>query len=73
VTSELVDVGLIRDAETVSGLSDEIRSGGKLLVCHCCGDVEALIAGFLVLADEQEACALCGSCIRRLPLFGAAV
>ena len=63
----------MRDAETVAAICADIRSSGALLVCHGCGDIEALIAGFLVLADNEEAWSLCGACLRKLPLSGAVV
>lgn len=68
---DLVNIGLVRDMETIAAICADIRVAGKLLVCHGCGDLEALIAGFLVLADDEEAWALCGACLRRLPLCGA--
>jgi hypothetical protein len=71
--ADLIDVGLVSDADMVAAICAEIRSGGRLLVCHGCGDIEALIAGFLVLADDEEAWALCGPCLRKLPLSGAVV
>jgi hypothetical protein len=73
MTPDLIDIGLVRDAEMVAAICAEIRAGGKMLVCHGCGDVEALITGFLVLADDEEAWALCGSCLCKLPLFGSVV
>jgi hypothetical protein len=67
----LVDIGLIVEAETVVAVSDAIRSSGRLLVCHGCGDLEALIIGFLVIDGDEEAWALCGNCMRKLPISGA--
>jgi hypothetical protein len=51
----------------------EVSSSGSLLVCDgCredgCRDIEAPIAGVLVIDHDEEAWALCGACIRRLPL-----
>jgi hypothetical protein len=67
----LLDVWLIRDHETITQLCAEISSAGRLLVCHRCSDVEALIVGLLVLDDDGESWALCGACIAKLPLHGA--
>ena len=66
----LLDAWLIRDHETIAQLCAEIGSAGGLLICHGCSEIEAVIVGLLVL-DEGEAWALCGVCIRKLPLHGA--
>lgn len=73
VKMNLVDVGLLRDAETVAAIGAEIRASGRLLICHGCRDVEALITGLLVPAGDKEAWALCGACMGKLPIFGAVV
>jgi hypothetical protein len=41
------------------------------LICHGCGDVEAVIVGFLVHDQSAQAWAVCGSCVRNLPPYGA--
>ena len=69
--SDLIDVRLIRDCETVAAISSDVTSTGRLLICHGCGDVEALVVGFLLLDNDQQAWALCGTCMRKLPLHGA--
>ena len=69
--SDLIDVRLIRDCETVAAICSDVSSTGRLLICHGCGDVEALVIGFLLLDNDQQAWALCGMCMRKLPLHGA--
>ena len=69
--SDLIDVRLIRDSETVAAIRSDVSSTGRLLICHGCGDVEALVIGFLLLDNDQQAWALCGMCMRKLPLHGA--
>ena len=69
--SDLKDVRLIRDCETIAAIRSDVSSTGQLLICHGCGDVEALVVGFLVLDNNQQAWALCGTCLRKLPLHGA--
>jgi len=69
--SDLMEVWLIRDCETVAALCSDVSSTGRLLICHGCGDVEALVVGILLLDNDQQAWALCGTCIRKLPLHGA--
>ena len=70
--NDLVDVSFIRDAATIAAISAEVSSDGGFLVCNGCGDIEALIAGVLVIDEAEEAWALCGLCIRKLPLEGTA-
>ena len=67
----LVDVALIDNDAAVAAISAEVRAIGSLLICNGCGDVEALIAGILVIDEIEEAWMLCGACLRRLPLEGA--
>jgi hypothetical protein len=67
----LLDAWLIQDHETIAQVCAEIGSAGRMLICHGCSQIEAVIVGFLVLDDEQEAWALCGLCIRQPPLHGA--
>jgi hypothetical protein len=69
--SDLIDVRLIRDSETIAAICSDVSSTGRLLICHGCGDVEALVVGFLLLDNDQQAWALCGMCMRKLPLHGA--
>ena len=70
MSNDLVDVALIRDAGMVAAISAEACADGSLLICNGCGDVEALIAGILVIDDAEEAWMLCGTCIRKLPIEG---
>jgi hypothetical protein len=67
----LVDVSFIRDTATVAAICAEVSSDGGFLICNGCGDVEALIAGVLVIDHAEEAWVLCGECIRKLPFEGA--
>ena len=69
--NDLVDVCLIGDTVLVAAICHEVGSSGALLVCNGCRDIEALIAGILVIEDVKEAWALCGACIRKLPVEGA--
>ena len=68
MSSEFDGVGLIDDTATVAAICAEVSSSGSLLVCNGCRDIEAPIAGVLVIDHDEEAWALCGACIRRLPL-----
>ncbi len=70
--NDLVDVGLVRDTAAVTAICAEVGSG-SLLVCNGCGDIEALIAGVLIIDDSEEAWVLCGACIRKLPFEGTVV
>jgi hypothetical protein len=63
----LVDVVFVRDMAAVTAICAEVGDG-TLLVCNNCGDIEALIAGVLIIEDAEEAWMLCGACIRKLPL-----
>jgi hypothetical protein len=56
-TSVSTDVGLIRETETASALCYEIRSNAGLPVCHGCGEVKALISGFLAIIEDEKAVA----------------
>ena len=69
---DLVDVFLVRDLATVTAICAEVGND-TLLVCNGCGDIEALIAGVLIIDDAEEAWVLCGVCIRKLPFKGAVV
>ena len=53
--NDLVDVGLIGDAATVAAICAEVSSSGSLLVCNGCRDIEAPIAGVLVIDHHEEA------------------
>jgi hypothetical protein len=63
------DLELILNREVVSAIFAQVNSLGRLLICDGCGDVEAVIMGFLVLDRIEQAWALCGACVRRIPLF----
>ena len=52
--NDLVDVGLIGDTVVVAAICHEVGSSGALLVCNGCRDIEALIAGILVIEDDKE-------------------
>jgi hypothetical protein len=67
-----VDVVFVRDRAAVTAICAEVGDG-TLLVCNGCGDIEALVAGVLIIDDAEEAWALCGARIRKLPLGGPAV
>jgi hypothetical protein len=54
IKSDLVDLELLDDSETVAAICAELNSMGKVLVCYGCGDVEALIVGFLVLDHKKQ-------------------
>ncbi|MGH7933636.1 MAG: hypothetical protein ACREQN_10780 [Candidatus Binataceae bacterium] len=73
MNADLMDVALINDAASVATVCAEARADGNLLICHGCGDVEALITGILVVDDTEEAWVLCGLCMRKLPLHGSVV
>ena len=73
MNDDLVDVVLVRDTAVVTAICAEIGTNGTLLICNCCGDIEALIAGVLIIDVAEEAWVLCGACIRKLPFEGAVV
>lgn len=65
--SDLLEIGIIDVKETIAAICDEVCSQGRMLVCHACGDIEALIAGLLIIEEENnEAWALCGACMRKV-------
>jgi hypothetical protein len=68
--NDLLDVSFVADAATVADICADVAPEGSLLVCNGCGNIEEPIAGILVIDDDQEAWALCGGCIRKLPLEG---
>jgi len=68
---DCVDLELVEDREIVAAVSAQMGSVGRLLICYGCGDVEALIVGFLVREQEEKAWPLCGRCMRMLPFQGA--
>lgn len=70
MNNDLVDVEILTDQSGLAGLSAEIRAEGGLLVCHRCDDVHGIIAGILVMRESEEAWALCGPCLRQIPLQG---
>ena len=71
--NDLVDVVFGRDMAAVTAICAEINTDGTILVCNCCGDIEAVIAGVLIIDDVEEAWVLCGACIRKLPFEGTVV
>ena len=68
---ECLNLELIQNREIVTGVYAETSSLGQLLICHGCGDVEAVIVGFLVHEQSEKAWALCGLCVQQMPLYGA--
>ncbi len=71
MNGEYLDLELIQNPELVTALWTAISSLGQLLICHGCGDVEAVVVGFLIHEQSEQAWALCGSCLRNLPPHGA--
>jgi hypothetical protein len=67
---EFPGLELIQNREIVTAVFAEMSSLGQLLICHGCDDLEAVIMGFLVLDQSEQAWALCGSCVRKLHLYG---
>jgi hypothetical protein len=67
-----LDVLFVRDTVAVSAICAEVGNG-SLLVCNGCADIEALIAGVLIIDHAEEAWVLCGACIRKLPFRGTLV
>jgi len=70
--NDLVDVVFVRDMASLTAICAEVGDG-TLLVCNGCGDIEALIAGVLIVDAAEEAWVLCGACIRKLPFGGPVV
>ena len=70
---EYFDLELVQNREVVAALWTAISSMGQLLICHGCGDVEAMIEGFLVHEQSEQAWALCGLCVRNLPSRSAII
>ncbi len=68
---EYLDLELVQNREIVTAVWGAISSLGQVLICHGCDDAEAVIVGFLVHEQSEQAWALCGSCIRSLPSYGA--
>jgi len=69
---DLVDVVFVRDTAALAAICTEVGDG-TLLVCNSCGDIEALIAGVLIIDDAKEAWVLCAACIRKLSFEGTVV
>jgi hypothetical protein len=68
---ECLDLEWIQDRDIVTAVCAEVSSLGQLLICHGCNDVEALVVGLLVHEQSEQAWALCGPCVRKLPFSGA--
>jgi hypothetical protein len=64
--ARLVDVGLIVDSSALSDLTAQVGA----MICNGCRDPGALIAGLLVIDQDEEAWPLCGECLLRLPWAG---
>jgi hypothetical protein len=73
MNDRLIDVNLISDNPTMAALTTELSSLGGIMICDGCGDIEAPIAGLLVIEQDEEAWPLCGKCLQRLPLAGSVV
>ena len=70
VNRDLVDIELMSDRDNLVRLAKLARSNGRLLICHRCSDVKSIIAGVLIIHARDEAWALCGPCLRQVPLEG---
>ncbi|HJU10047.1 MAG TPA: hypothetical protein VJ728_04180 [Candidatus Binataceae bacterium] len=68
---ECLDAELIQDLETVNTVFADILSFGQMLVCHGCDDPAAVVVGFLVQEEDEQAWALCDGCLRELRLKGS--
>jgi len=64
--AKVVNVRFIGDATSVAAICAEARSAGWPLICHNCGDREAVIAGIVVADLIEEAWLLCTPCMREL-------
>ncbi|MGO9265992.1 MAG: hypothetical protein ACLQBA_14125 [Candidatus Binataceae bacterium] len=75
MSKDHMQVRLARDvatiAETCAAVCAEAGYADSLLLCHGCGNVEAPIAGLLVVDEQEEAWALCAECLSAVPLLGA--
>ena len=69
--SEFRSLDLIQNREIATAIFIEMSSVGQLLICHGCDDVEAVIVAFLVHEQREQAWALSGTCLWKLPLSGA--
>jgi hypothetical protein len=68
--NDLIDIEVMVDREGLAALSAVICSEGQLLVCHRCRDVDAIIAGIVVMREVEQAWVLCGPCLREIPVQG---
>jgi hypothetical protein len=68
--NSLIDIEVLQDQQSLNALSATLSSEGRLLVCHRCLDVSEVIAGILIMHESKEAWAVCGPCLRQLPLQG---
>ena len=73
MNTDLLEIGIISDKKAIAAICAELSSDGWLIACHACGDIEAPIASVLVIDEEDEAWALCGTCMRKMPIVGAVV
>jgi len=75
MSKDQIQVGLIRDAQTIAETCAAVCAAAghadSILICNGCGNVEAPIAGLLVVEEHEEAWALCADCLRGVPLLGA--
>lgn len=65
------EICIIGDEETIAAIWDDLRSEGRIVICYACGDIEALIACFVIFEEKEEAWALCDACVRKVCIFGA--
>jgi hypothetical protein len=65
-----INIELMSDQPSLQRLSHLVQEAGRLLVCHRCHDIGAVIAGVLIIPGSEEAWVLCGPCMRQVPLEG---
>lgn len=70
IAQDLIDIGIIADSEIVRALCSEISADGGILLCHGCGEIDRVIVSFIVIDEDEEAWALCGLCMRKVPIQG---
>ncbi len=61
--NDLVGAAFVRDTAAVTAICAEIGANGILLVCNRCGDIEAPIAGVLIIDDAEEAWVSCAALV----------
>jgi hypothetical protein len=58
-------------SETSAEMCAAVGQANGILVRNGSANIEAPIAGLLVIDETEEAWALCGECLRMVPLLGA--